>query len=147
LSSRVVQLFAGNGAGQLNSTGSSNFFGLTASLTQRAEAMPSSAEAGRNNIGGANNSIGKKTLAGVVPPEMTMLSLAMTLGRATPPAPATRFSAKGDGDNTPLLVCSLALWRQLEHDGRNNSSWFCSGRLTEDAFNNSFFGFEAGEKT
>jgi len=145
-------LFAGNGAGQLNSTGTSNsFFGVNAGIFNTTGGSNAffGFEAGRNNNAGANNSYFGKDAGRSSTTGSDNAFFGNDSGQSNTTGGSNSFFGKGAGaDNTTATGNSFfgALSGNSNTTGVNNAFFgFESGRLSEDAANNSFFGYEAGE--
>jgi trimeric autotransporter adhesin len=144
--------FAGNGAGQLNTTGTSNsFFGVNAGIFNTTGGSNAffGFEAGRNNNSGANNSYFGKDAGRSNNTGSDNAFFGNDAGQSNTSGGSNAFFGKGAGaDNTTATGNSFfgALAGNSNTTGANNAFFgFEAGRLSDDAFNNSFFGYEAGE--
>lgn len=144
--------FAGNGAGQLNSTGTSNtLLGVNAGIFNTTGSSNTFAgfEAGRNNNAGANNSYFGKDAGRSSTSGNDNSFFGNDAGQTNTTGESNSFFGKGAGaDNTTAAGNSFfgSLAGNSNTTGANNAFFgFESGRLSETAFNNSFFGYEAGE--
>jgi trimeric autotransporter adhesin len=144
--------FAGNGAGQSNTTGSSNsFFGVNAGVfnTTGGNNAFFGFEAGRNNNAGANNAYFGKDAGRSNNTGNDNAFFGNDAGQSNTTGGSNAFFGKGAGaDNTTAVGNSFfgALAGNSNSTGANNAFFgFEAGRLSDTAFNNSFFGYQAGE--
>jgi len=143
--------FAGNGAGQLNTTGSSNsFFGVNAGIFNTTGGSNAffGFEAGRNNSAGANNSYFGKDAGRANTSGNDNAFFGHDAGQSNTTGESNAFFGKGAGaDNTTVSGNSFfgALAGNSNTTGVGNVFFgFESGRFNEDASNNSYFGYQAG---
>ena len=144
--------FAGNGAGQSNTTGTGNsFFGFNAGIFNTTGGSNAffGFEAGRNNNAGANNSYFGKDAGRSNNTGNDNAFFGNDAGQSNTTGGSNAFFGKGAGaDNTTAVGNSFfgALAGNSNTTGANNAFFgFEAGRLSDAAFNNSFFGYQAGE--
>lgn len=144
--------FAGNGAGQSNSTGSSNsFFGVNAGIFNNTGSSNAffGFEAGRNNQAGANNAYFGKDAGRSGTTGNDNAFFGQDAGQTNTTGSSNSFFGKAAGaDNTTATGNSFFGYfaGNSNTTGANNSFFgFEAGRLSDASFNNSFFGYEAGE--
>ena len=152
ISPGAFNFFAGNGAGQLNTTGTSNsFFGVNAGIFNTTGSSNAffGFEAGRNNTTGNSNSYFGKDAGRSSTTGNDNAFFGNDAGQSNTTGGSNAFFGKGAGaDNTTATGNSFfgALAGNSNTTGANNAFFgFEAGRLSEDAFNNSFFGYQAGE--
>jgi hypothetical protein len=144
--------FAGNGAGQLNTSGTSNsFFGINAGIFNNTGSSNAffGFEAGRNNQTGTNNAYFGKDAGRSSTTGNDNSFFGNDAGQSNTTGGSNSFFGKGAGaDNTTATGNSYFgyLSGNSNTTGANNSFFgFEAGRLSDASFNNSFFGYEAGE--
>jgi trimeric autotransporter adhesin len=144
--------FAGNGAGQSNTTGSSNsFFGVNAGIFNQEGGNNAffGFEAGRNNREGSRNSFFGKDAGRSSTTGNDNSFFGTDAGQSNTEGSSNSFFGKSAGeDNTTATGNSFfgALAGSSTTTGGSNAFFgFEAGRLSVGAVNNSFFGFEAGE--
>ncbi len=148
----AFNFFAGNLAGNSNTTGTGNaFFGVNAGVFNSTGGSNTFVgfEAGRNNNVGANNSYFGKDAGRTGTTGNDNAFFGNDAGQSNTTGSSNSFFGKGAGaDNTTAAGNSFfgALAGSSNTTGSNNAFYgFEAGSLNTEAFNNSFFGSNAGK--